>query len=65
MKVSYEDNIGKIKFGGSISRSKDIKEVLEVLKLTGIHFNLKGKRMPISACCNIGQYITSIIFHNI
>lgn len=48
VEVSYEDNIGKIKFGGSISRSKDIKEVLEVLKLTGIHFNLKGRRIMVT-----------------
>jgi len=48
VEVGYEDNIGKIKFGGSISRSKDIKEVLEVLKLTGIHFNLKGRRIMVT-----------------
>ena len=48
VEVSYEDNMGKIKFGGSISRSKDIKEVLEVLKLTGIHFNLKGRRIMVT-----------------
>jgi len=47
VEVSYEENIGKIKFGGSISRSKDIQEVLDVLKLTGIHFNLKGRRIMI------------------
>lgn len=47
VEVSYEENIGKIKFGGSISRSKDIQEVLDVLKLTGIHFNLKGRRIMV------------------
>lgn len=46
--VVYEGNVGKIKFGGSISRSKDIQEILDVMKLTGIHFNLKGRRIMIT-----------------
>ncbi|MEZ0450807.1 FecR domain-containing protein [Sphingobacterium thalpophilum] len=48
VEVVYYGNIGKIKFGGSISRGKDIHEVLEVLKLTGIHFDLKGRRIMVT-----------------
>lgn len=46
--VSYQDEIGKVKFGGSISRSKDIREVLDILTLTGVHFTIKGRRIMVT-----------------
>lgn len=47
VEIIYKGNIDQTRLGGSISRSKDIQEVLDVLKLTGIHFNLKGRRIMI------------------
>ncbi|HMR17653.1 MAG TPA: DUF4974 domain-containing protein [Sphingobacterium sp.] len=44
--VIYQNDIGNIKFGGSISRSKDIQEVLKVLSMTkGVNFKLEGRRV--------------------
>ena len=48
VEVVYEGKIDQTRLGGSISRSKNIQEVLDVLKLTGIHFNLKGRRIMIT-----------------
>lgn len=48
VEVIYEGNVNQTRFGGSISRSKNIQEVLDILKLTGIHFNLKGRRIMIT-----------------
>lgn len=44
--VVYQNDIGNVKFGGSISRSKDIHEVLKVLSMTkGVNFKLEGRRV--------------------
>jgi transmembrane sensor len=44
--VSYKGNIADDEFGGSISRSKDIYEVLKVLESTqGVHFKIEGRRI--------------------
>jgi len=46
--VVYEGDIAGVKFGGSISRSKDIKEVLKVLAMTqGVNFKLEGRRIVV------------------
>ena len=46
VEVVYEGNIGDVKFGGSISRSKNINEVLKVLEMTkGVSFKLEGRRI--------------------
>lgn len=48
VEVIYESNIGDVKFGGSISRSKDIEEVLKVLSMTkGVNFKLEGRRVVV------------------
>ncbi|MFD1630279.1 FecR family protein [Pseudopedobacter beijingensis] len=46
VEVVYQGDVGDIKFGGSISRSKDIQEVLKVLSMTqGVNFKLEGRRV--------------------
>lgn len=46
VEVVYRGDIANLKFGGSISRSKDIKEVLKVLSLTqSVNFKLEGRRV--------------------
>lgn len=44
--VVYQGEIADVEFGGSISRSKNITEVLKVLEMTqGVHFKLEGRRV--------------------
>ncbi|RQO69836.1 anti-sigma factor [Pedobacter sp. KBW06] len=46
VEVSYEGQIADLKFGGSISRTKNITAVLRVLELTkGVHFKIEGRRI--------------------
>ncbi len=44
--ISYQGTIEDVEFGGSISRSKNINEILSVLETTkGVHFKLDGRRI--------------------
>jgi len=44
--ISYEGTIEDAEFGGSISRTKNINEILSVLETTkGVHFKLEGRRI--------------------
>jgi transmembrane sensor len=46
VEVIYEGKIPTVGFGGNISRSKDISEVLDVLQLTNaVHFKVEGRRI--------------------
>lgn len=46
VEVVYEGDIEHVKFGGSISRSKNIAEILKVLKMTQrVNFKLEGRRV--------------------
>ncbi|MGV3685232.1 MAG: FecR family protein [Daejeonella sp.] len=48
VEVSYSGNIPDIGFGGTISRSTDITEVLNALQLTNsIHFKIEGRRITV------------------
>ena len=48
VEVSYSGNIPEVGFGGNISKSKDISEVLDVLQLTNaIHFKVEGRRITV------------------
>lgn len=48
VEVSYSGNIPDIGFGGTISRSTDISEVLNALQLTNsIHFKIEGRRITV------------------
>jgi len=48
VEVNYADNIPDVGFGGNISRSKDINEVLNVLQLTNaVHFKVEGRRITV------------------
>ena len=48
VEVSYSGNIPDVGFGGNISRSKDISEVLNVLQLTNaVHFKVEGRRITV------------------
>lgn len=48
VEVSYSGNIPEVGFGGNISRSKDISEVLDVLQLTNaVHFKVEGRRITV------------------
>lgn len=41
-------NLSKIVFSGSVSRSKNIKQVLKIMELTeSIHFNFEGRRITV------------------
>ncbi len=44
--ISYTGTIEDTEFGGSISRTKNINEILSVLETTkGVHFKLEGRRI--------------------
>jgi transmembrane sensor len=46
--VVYQGNITNEEFGGTISRSKNINEILDVLESTNrIHFKLEGRRITV------------------
>ncbi len=48
VEVNYDGKITAVGFGGNISRSKDISEVLEVLQLTNaVHFKIEGRRITV------------------
>ncbi len=48
VEVTYSGNIPDVGFGGNISRSKDINEVLNVLQLTNaVHFKVEGRRITV------------------
>lgn len=48
VEVSYAGEIPSVGFGGNISRSKDIKEVLNALQLTNaVHFKVEGRRVTV------------------
>jgi hypothetical protein len=43
--VSFEGNIGNQKFGGEIPGNSDLQQVLEILKTSGVNFELKGRNV--------------------
>ncbi len=46
VQVEYRGNISKEGFGGQVSSSRNVSEVLEVLQLTGlVHFEIEGRRI--------------------
>ena len=48
VEVNYTGDIPDVGFGGNISRSKDINEVLNVLQLTNaVHFKVEGRRITV------------------
>ena len=48
VEVNYSGIIPDVGFGGNISRSKDINEVLNVLQLTNaVHFKVEGRRITV------------------
>lgn len=48
VEVVYEGNVSTEEFGGTISRSKNINEILNVLESTNrIHFKLEGRRITV------------------
>lgn len=48
VEIDYEGEISSETFSGSVSRSKSVTEVLDLLELTGdIHFKIKGRRIVV------------------
>lgn len=48
VEVSYVGDIPEVGFGGNISASKDISEVIAVLQLTNaVHFKIEGRRITV------------------
>ncbi|OQP67818.1 FecR family protein [Niastella populi] len=45
VEVEYEGKAPDKKFGGMISRNKNLGEVLNVLELSGVHFRMEGKKI--------------------
>ena len=45
MEVEYEGNVQSKRFGGMISRNKNLGEVLRVLELNDVHFRIEGKKI--------------------
>lgn len=44
----YSSNVSEIGFGGSVSRNKNISEVLKVLEVTqAVHFKIEGRRIKV------------------
>ena len=48
VEVAYEGNLGSLKFGGMVSRSKSIAQTLRILELTGnVRFKVTGRRVTL------------------
>jgi transmembrane sensor len=48
--VTYQDNIGNLRFGGTVSRSHNISAVLALMENTGkLHFQVDGRRVMVIA----------------
>ncbi|WP_461788087.1 FecR family protein [Pedobacter sp.] len=48
VEVSYPQNLAKLEFTGSISRSKNITQVLKIMELTGVvNFKVEGRRITV------------------
>lgn len=48
VEVSYPTNLSNLQFTGSISRSKNITQVLKIMELTGIvNFKVEGRRITV------------------
>jgi len=48
VEVNYSGDIPQVGFGGNISRTKEITEVLNVLQLTNaVHFKVEGRRITV------------------
>jgi ferric-dicitrate binding protein FerR (iron transport regulator) len=46
--VKYEKNVTREEFVGSVSRYKNVSEVLDMLQLTGaVHFKMEGRRITV------------------
>jgi hypothetical protein len=44
--ISYQGDVSGKAIGGSLSRSKNVSEVLKMLELTGtVHFKINGRRI--------------------
>lgn len=49
VEVIYQGDFDDLKFGGYISRTKNISSVLSIMESTGkVHFNIKDKRITVS-----------------
>lgn len=48
--IEYKGKISKEGFGGQVSRSRNVSEILEVLQLTQlVHFEIEGRRIIVSS----------------
>ena len=48
VEIEYKGNIPNDRFGGSVSRFKNVSEVLDLLELTGqVHFKIEGRRITV------------------
>ncbi len=46
--ISYKGAIPQVTFSGSLSRNVNASRLLEVLKITGVHFNIEGKKIIVT-----------------
>jgi ferric-dicitrate binding protein FerR (iron transport regulator) len=50
LEVIYENNISNIDFAGSVTRYKNVSEIIKTLELTGlVHFKLDGRKLTVFA----------------
>lgn len=48
VEISYQGDVSRKAIGGSLSRSKNVAEVLNMLELTGtVHFKIEGRRITV------------------
>lgn len=47
VEVAYEKNIPAITFGGEMGRDLELKDVLEFLQESGVHFKLSGRKLTV------------------
>ncbi|MBS0028947.1 FecR family protein [Chitinophaga sp. 22321] len=48
VEITYQGNVSGKAIGGSLSRSKDVADVLNMLELTGtVHFKINGRRITV------------------
>lgn len=48
VEISYKENIPHLTFSGNLPRSVNASRLLEILSITGVHFNIEGKKIIVT-----------------
>lgn len=48
VEISYKENIPQLTFSGNLPRNVNASRLLEILSITGVHFNIEGKKIIVT-----------------